>query len=149
MRVRIKSAATTAKLSARRAGRNCTFAIHPSHAWIVPVKSRNRSVTPMKKTDARMILIFLSIVSLFSTYECKYKQKEPFIRKAPLQIISVLIHQLRITQSKYSLNRFTALSSCCGVLDGVPSSLYSHPRDSYLCFPRVWYGRISTLCIIL
>ena len=49
------------KFNANAAGRNCTFAIHPSHAWIVPVKSRNSSVTPMKKMDARMILIFLSI----------------------------------------------------------------------------------------
>ena len=61
-RVRTVINAMTPKLSASTAGRNWTFAIHPSQAWMDPVKSRKRSVTPMKNIDARMILIFRSIV---------------------------------------------------------------------------------------
>ena len=36
-------------------------AIHPNRVWSVPVKSRNNRVIPMKKMDARIIRIFLSI----------------------------------------------------------------------------------------
>ena len=58
--------ATMTTLAASMAGRNCIFAIHPSQVCKVPVKSRNSSVMPVKKTAASAILIFLSIVDLFS-----------------------------------------------------------------------------------
>ena len=52
---------TTRAFSARTAGRNCTFAIHESQRWAVPVKSRKSSVMPMKNTRARMVRIFFNM----------------------------------------------------------------------------------------
>ena len=55
------SSSTIPTCMASSAGRNWIFAIHPNHAWIVPVKSRNNSVMSVKKIAAAMILIFRNI----------------------------------------------------------------------------------------
>ena len=55
MVINIRTATVTA-LTARAAGRNWILAIHPSHVCSVPVKSRNRRVSPIKKNAAAMIL---------------------------------------------------------------------------------------------
>lgn len=46
---------------ASTAGRNCILAIHPNHACIVPVKSRNNSVMIAKNTTASVSLILRNI----------------------------------------------------------------------------------------
>ena len=43
-------------------GRNCNFAIQPSHGCTVPEKSRNSNVMPTKKITASRILILRNIV---------------------------------------------------------------------------------------
>ena len=55
------SPATTNVFTARTAGRNWIFAIHPSQACKLPVKSRNSRVMQMKNTAADTIRIFRSI----------------------------------------------------------------------------------------
>ena len=50
------------RFSARIAGKNWIFAIHPSQQCATPVKSRKSSVMPMNITVANVILIFLNIV---------------------------------------------------------------------------------------
>ena len=57
---------TTPTLSAKTAGRNWIFAIQLNQWWAVPVKSRNSRVISAKNTTARIVLIFLSIMYLFS-----------------------------------------------------------------------------------
>jgi hypothetical protein len=62
IRVRAMSRTTIPTFKARTAGKNCTFASHPNHAWIVPVKSRKRSVISVKHIAAAIILIFRNII---------------------------------------------------------------------------------------
>ncbi len=59
------SATTTPTFSANTAGKNCILAIHPSHAWTEPVKSRKSSVTKIILKAAKAILIFLNIFVLY------------------------------------------------------------------------------------
>ena len=55
-------ATTTPTLRANTAGKNCTWAVHPSQVCTAPVKSRNKKVTAMKNNVAKVILIFRSII---------------------------------------------------------------------------------------
>ena len=56
---------TTPRLSASTAGRNCILAIHPNHAWSVPVKSRKSNVIMPQNIMAAASLAFFSIKGLF------------------------------------------------------------------------------------
>ena len=66
MSVSAKRATMTTTLRAITAGKNWILANHESQWCSVPVKSRNNSVISTKTTAARIILIFFSILYLFS-----------------------------------------------------------------------------------
>jgi hypothetical protein len=70
MSVSATSSTITPTFRASTAGRNWIFASHPNQAWIVPVKSRNRSVMSVKHNAAAMILIFRNIIYFVSFILC-------------------------------------------------------------------------------
>ena len=52
----------TPTFKAKTAGKNCTFAIHPNHAAIMPVKSKNSNVINDRNAIANIVLIFRNMM---------------------------------------------------------------------------------------